>query len=490
MSKYDAIIIGGGHNGLVCASYLSKKGYKILILEKNENLGGLVHCASSLKGFSSKILNDLKINLPTLNYKSYVVALHSDQQHTILQENDKNNINFIQSSANEENQKKFSSLINKYKLFASTLSNFMYEVPPRLKSGNSEDTWQLIKMGWKIRKLGKANMREFLRIVGLNIADELEDNLSDDTLMGLLAHESILGSNLGPRSPGSILSLLYRQAMQNGLFTSEKYDFHQLIPSLEKNCINQGVDIKINASVKKIITTNNQATGVILKNEEKIDAGIIISNADPKTTYFDLLGTEPLDTDFIRRAKNIRTKGNIAKLSITLKDKPIIKNIEKEKMNAKFIYAPGINYIERSFNAIKYDKYNENLCFEFHHCANVIAANIYYVPYVKNTTHAKESLIQQSINSLKPFISNLEIENAELLTPNEIEEKYHVTGGHWHHGDLEIDQMLMMRPFYGSAQYATPIKNLYLCSAGTHPGGGITGINGRNAAKKIMEDKK
>jgi phytoene dehydrogenase-like protein len=345
-------------------------------------------------------------------------------------------------------------------------------------------------MGWKIRKLGKTNMREFLRIVGLNIADELEDNLSDDTLMGLLAHESILGSNLGPRSPGSILSLLYRQAMQNGLFTSEQYDFHQLIPSLEKNCINQGVDIKINASVKKIITTNNQATGVILKNEEKIDAGIIISNADPKTTYFDLLGTEPLDTDFIRRAKNIRTKGNIAKLSITLKDKPIIKNIEKEKMNAKFIYAPGINYIERSFNAIKYDKYNENLCFEFHHCANVIAANIYYVPYVKNTTHAKESLIQQSINSLKPFISNLEIENAELLTPNEIEEKYHVTGGHWHHGDLEIDQMLMMRPFYGSAQYATPIKNLYLCSAGTHPGGGITGINGRNAAKKIMGDKK
>ena len=138
-------------------------------------------------------------------------------------------------------------------------------------------------------------------------------------------------------------------------------------------------------------------------------------------------------------------------------------NIDKEKMNAKFIYAPDINYIERAFNASKYNKYNENLCFEFHHCVNVIVANIYYVPYVQNNTHNKEKLIQHSINLLKPFISNLEIEKAELLTPNEIEEKYHVTGGHWHHGDFEIDQMLMMRPFYGSAQYTTPIKNLYLC---------------------------
>ena len=172
MSKYDVIIIGGGHNGLVCASYLSKKGYKILIIEKNEKLGGLANCASSLNGFSSKILDDLKISLPKLNYNSYVVALHSEQQHTIIQENN-NKINFIKSNANEENQKKFSSLINKYKIYASTLSNFMYEIPPRLKSGNSKDTLQLINMGWKIRKLGKKNMREFLRVIGLNIADEL-----------------------------------------------------------------------------------------------------------------------------------------------------------------------------------------------------------------------------------------------------------------------------------------------------------------------------
>ena len=489
MSKYKTIIIGGGHNGLVCASYLAKKGYKVLLLEKNEKLGGMVNLSSSLNSLSSKVLSDLNINLPKLNRDSYVIALNKDQDHTIIQEKN-NNINFYASSASNKNQKKFSLLVNKYKLYASTLSSFMHNTPPRLKSGNSKDTWQLIKMGWKIRKLGKKNMRELLRILGLNIADDLEDNLDDNVLKGLLSHEAVLGSNLGPRSPGSILSLLYKQAIQEGLFSSLKYDFHQFIPNLEKKCLSQGVEIRNNTKVDKISTSENEANGVILDNGEKIEADIIISNADPKNTYFNLLGTGPLDTDFIRRAKNIRTKGNVAKLTLTLNEKIQINNIDKEKMNARFVYAPNINYLERAYNANKYEKHEKNLCFEFQHCENVIVANIYYVPYLINTTHDRDNLMEQCINLFRPFVSNLEINKSELLTPNDIEEKYNVNGGHWHHGDFEIDQMLMMRPFYGSAQFITPIKNLYLCSAGTHPGGGITGINGRNAAKKIMEDNR
>ena len=489
MSKYKAIVIGGGHNGLVCSLYLAKKGYKVLVLEKNDKLGGLVNLSSSLNGISSRILNDLNITMPTLKHESYVVSLNKEKNHTVIQEKN-NKINFHSSNTDIDNQKKFSSLIDKYKLFSSTLSAFMYNEPPRVKSGNSKDTWQLINMGWKIRKLGKKNMRELLRIVGLNIADDLEDSLEDDALKGLLSHEAILGSNLGPRSPGSILSLLYKQAINNGLFNSTKYDFHQFIPSLEKSCLAIGVEIRKNISVKKILTKNNIANGVLLENGEKIESEIIVSNIDPKNTYFKILGAENLDTDFIRRAKNIRTKGNVAKLTLTLNDKPQIHNVEKEKMNARFVYAPNINYIERAFNANKYNKYNKNLCFEFHHCENVIVSNIYYVPYLINNTHDKNNIIQECIDLFKPFVSNLDIKQAEIMTPNDIEEKYSVNGGNWHHGDFEIDQMMMMRPFYGSAQYSTPIKNLYLCSAGTHPAGGITGINGRNAAKKILGEQK
>ena len=490
MKKYDVIIIGGGHNGLVCASYLAKRKYKILILEKNSEVGGLANCANFANSFSKKIISDLNIDIPQLNQNSYIVSLNPDTNHTIIEES-QNGIIFHNSSATKENQEKFKILLNKYKKFSSSLSQFMNQTPPRIKSGVFQDTLKLMKMGWNVRKLGKKNMREFLRVIGLNIADELEDNLSDDILRGILSHEAVLGTNLGPRSPGSVLTLLYKQAINNGLvFDSEKYNINDYISSLEKICIDSGVEIRKNISVNKIKIIENRVSGVELDHNEIINANIIVSNADPKKTYLELLGPEPLDTDFIRRTKNFRSKGNVAKLTLLLNEKPIVNNIDKEKANARYIFAPNINYVEKSFNASKYNNFSENLCFEFHILDKQLKLNLYYIPYVKNSTHDKEKIIQQCQNILKKFIGNLNITNAELLTPNDISNKYNVSGGHWNHGEFEIDQMLMMRPFYGSAQYQTPIKNLYLCSAGTHPGGGITGINGQNAAKKIIEDQR
>ena len=256
MSKiktYDAIIIGGGHNSLICASYLAKRKFKILILEKNEQVGGLAHCGNTINSLSSKIVKDLNMNLVKSNESSYIVALDPNNDHTVIEEK-YDDIVFHSTSADQESQKQFKSLINKYKKFSSSLSKFMYREPPRLKSGNSQDTWQLIKMGWDIRKLGKRNMREFLRVIGLNIADELEDNISNDILKGLLAHEAVLGSNLGPRSPGSVLTLLYKQAIQEGsIFNSGKYKLNEFLSSLENMCLNQGIEIRKNSGVKNII---------------------------------------------------------------------------------------------------------------------------------------------------------------------------------------------------------------------------------------------
>ena len=488
MKKFDVIIIGGGHNGLVASSYLSKKGKKVLVIEKNENVGGLAEYAESLNCISPIIKKELGINVDNINHSNNIISLEDNQNHTIL--SDKNGkLSFVQTNADENDQKKFLSIINNYKLFSKTLGAFMFQKPPRVKSGKRADLFQLISMGWKIRKLGKKNMRELLRVIGLNIADDLEDNLNSNSLMGLLSHEAVLGTNLGPRSPGSILTLLYKQAINDNIFNLNKIEVAEYINQLEDCCNKNTVEIIKSSEVKKILTQNNSVTGVQLTNGEVFESKYVMSNADPKTTYLNLLGAEILDTDFIRRTKNFRNKGNVAKLELVLENEVAINNIDKD-MYGKFIYAPNIKYIEHAFNANKYKKYSENPCLEFYINQNTISANVYYVPYLLNSTHDENAIIKKCTAILSKFIPDMKIVKEKLITPNQIAAKYNIAGGHWHHGDLEIDQLLMMRPFYGSAQYSTPISGLYLCSAGTHPGGGLTGINGLNAAKKVLEDLK
>ncbi len=488
MKNFDVIIIGAGHNGLAAASYLSKKGKKVLVVEKNQNVGGLAEYSDSLNCVSPIIKKELNINVTNVDKTTHIVSLEDNQNHTVLEDNN-GKLSFLKTNAEEEDQQKFLSIINNYKLFSKTLGSFMFQQPPRVKSGKKSDLFQLISMGWKIRKLGKKNMRELLRIIGLNIADDLEDNLSNNNLMGLLSHEAVLGTNLGPRSPGSILTLLYKQATNNNIFNLKKIEVAEYIKQLEDCCNKNMVEIIKSSEVKKILTQNNSVTGVQLTNGEVFESKYLMSNADPKTTYLNLLGAEILDTDFIRRVKNFRNKGNVAKLELVLENEININNIDKN-MYGKFIYAPNIKYIEHAFNANKYNKYSDNPCLEFYVNQNTISANVYYVPYLLNSHHEENKIIKRCVSILSKFIPEMKIAKQELTTPNKMEEKFNIGGGHWHHGDLEIDQLLMMRPFYGSSQYSTPINGLYLCSAGTHPGGGLTGINGLNAAKKVIEELK
>jgi len=488
MKNFDVIIIGAGHNGLVAASYLSKKGKKVLVIEKNENLGGLAEYANSLNCISPIIKKELNINVTNVDQTNHIISLEDNQNHTVLEDNN-GKLSFLYTNADEDDKQKFLSIINNYKLFSKTLGSFMFQKPPRVKSGKKSDLLQLFSMGWKIRKLGKKNMRELLRIIGLNIADDLEDNLKNNNLMGLLSHEAVLGTNLGPRSPGSILTLLYKHAINNNIFNLKKIEVAEYINQLEDYCNKNTVEIIKSSEVKKILTQNNSVTGVQLTNDEVFESKYVMSNTDPKTTYLNLLGAEILDTDFIRRTKNFRNKGNVAKLELVLENEININNIDKN-MFGKFIYAPSIKYIEHAFNANKYNKYSENPCLEFYVNQNTITANVYYVPYLLNSNHEENEIIKRCVSVLSQFIPEMKISKEKLITPNQMAEKYNIAGGHWHHGDLEIDQLLMMRPFYGSAQYSTPINGLYLCSAGTHPGGGLTGINGINAAKKVIGDLK
>ena len=499
MSNYDSIVIGGGHNGLVCAAYLAKNRKKVLIIEQKEDLGGLAKYSDFTHSFSEKIVKDLNLEkhgLRIINNNSNIVAINLDGKHTVININSEK-ISFESTTADIEDQNSFIKLLNKYKLFANSLNSFLYEAPPRIKSGLKEDLFKLIKMGWNIRKLGKKNTREFMRVIGLNIADEVEDNLKDDILKGLICHEAVLGSNLGPRSPGSVLHLMYKQAIQNGnLFSNTKIEINNLLNSLKMFLKEKKVEILLNSKVKNIEVINNQVSKVILENGQEFNAKTIVSNLDPKSTFLGLVGPQKLETDQIRRVKNYRQKGNVANILIKLKNKPIIKNIDIDILNSTFIFSPSIKFLEHAFNDSKYDLNSKNPSIKFNIIKKeenyFVRANIQYIPFLlKNKDIIKEENISQNIaNLLNQFFEKLEISDISFNTPNNIHDDIGTYGGQWHHGEFEIDQVFFLRPFYGFTQYNGTINNLYMCGAGTHPGGGINGINGHNAAKKILKDSK
>ena len=499
MNKYDSIVIGGGHNGLVCAAYLSKYKKKVLLIEKKEVLGGLAKYSDFTSSFSKKIIDDLNLKnygLKIIDKNKDIVALNLNGNHTILGL-EKDKIFFKSTDADSEDQKSFLTLLEKYKLFANSLSGFMYEAPPRIKSGLKKDLFKLIKMGWNIRKLGKKNTREFMRVIGLNIADEVEDNLNDNILKGLISHEAVLGTNLGPRSPGSVLHLMYKQAIQNGnLFTNTKIKTTNLINSLENLLKEKKVEILLDTKVKNLEIINNKISKVILENDKEIFAKTIISNLDPKSTFFNLIGAQKLETDEIRRVKNFRQKGNVANILITLENEPIIKKYKGDILNTTFIFSPSIRFLEHAFNDSKYNRNSKNPSIKLNIIKKeekfFINANIQYIPFSieKKEKIEKENIITNITNQLHQFFDEIDIKEINLNTPNDIQEDIGTYGGHWHHGEFEVDQVFFLRPFYGFTQYKGSIKNLYMCGAGTHPGGGINGINGHNAAKKIIQDYK
>ena len=497
-SNYDVIIIGGGHNGLVCANILAKKNKKVLICEARERCGGLIN--NEITNFVPPINPIVSNALGRLSIKynpKTTIALSESGEHIRL--NGNHHIDHKSISAfSTKDADSYIEFNRKMSLFSKTLASFMMSAPPRIMHRSFSDYFKLFKLGLNARLMGKKDFNEFARMIGLNIADELEDNFENSLLQGLIAHDAVIGSNLGPRSPGSLINLLYRMAIhQNSLF-GEIYkvegESNNIIDSLTSLAENNGIEIKASSSVKKCIIENDIAIGVELNNGDQYFAKSIISNADPRSTYFCLLGTENLDTDVKRKIKHHRAKGRVAKLILNLNQTPEFINCNNEDLQSRMVISPSIDYIEENFNPSKFDKISYEPILEISNSADNQTMNIQiqYAPFnvEGGWDNIKENYMASVIKLISNYAPNIEscIENKILITPDSIEKEYLVSGGHWHHGEIQIDQLFMLRPIPGASQYRTHLKGLYMCGAGTHPGGGLSGISGRNAAQTVLED--
>jgi phytoene dehydrogenase-like protein len=334
-----------------------------------------------------------------------------------------------------------------------------------------------------------------------------DEHLEDDRLKGLLAFDAVLGSHLGPRSPTSLLGLYYRLSGEIGGEPGAQIlpggGMGAIATAIGAAATKAGVFVRTGASVNKILVEKNRAVGVVLENAEEIRGQTIISAINPCTT-FDLVGMRELDTGFVRKMKNIRMLGDAAKLHLALDRPPEFSGVSAEGHRGRLVIAPSTDHVERAFNPSKYGEFSPEPVMEITlpslldqslapEGACVLSALMQYAPYALKQGWARgkpkfQAAVMAQLEAHAPGIGK-SVRHSELLTPLDIEQRYRMPGGHWHHGELQADQMFMSRPVSGWSGYDTPIDGLFLAGAGSHPGGGVSGAPGFSAARHIVTMK-
>jgi len=507
----DTIIIGGGHNGLVCAAYLAKAGQKVTVLEAAENLGGAAITREFAPGFKVSGCAHLLYLLDEgihkeLGLKSHGLRMAKTDMATIALAEDGEHIRI--SGAGVEgatvSDKDKAAMLEYHRFmsrFAGVIGGLNGQVPPRLGTKAASDLLSLARLGWNTRKLGRDDMREFLRVAGINVYDVLQENFDNELLKGALSLDGVLGTFLGPRSNNSVFCALHRMS-NGGKYSLPAGGMGAVSDAIANAARAYGVDIRTSSPVKRILMEFDKASGVELENGEQILAETVVSSADPKTTFNKLLGAQNLEAGFANRIRNLRSKGHVAKLHLALNGLPEFSGLDDTQYGERLVIAPSLEYVEHAFNHAKYGEYSEQPVMEITlptvnddslaaGGSHVLSANVQWAPLdlKQGWDEAKAGFTELAIDVIARYAPAIraQIQHVEMLTPLDIEKTFRITGGHWHHAELAMDQFLMMRPVPGAAQYATPVNGLWLCGAGNHPGGGVMGCAGRNAANAISK---
>jgi phytoene dehydrogenase-like protein len=491
---------------------LARAGKKTLVLEANDQVGGAAvtrpfaadysvsPVAHLLYQLQPQVVKDLDLKLDIAADKMSTIALAEDGGHVRL---NGNNV----AGVSDEDQAAYRDFCKRMNRFADLLNTFLNKTAPRLsKDASRSDMLTLAQLGFDLRRLGKTEMQEFLRLIGMNIRDEVHERFESGLLRGAISVDATLGTHLGPRSPNTILTYLYRLAGTHATLGLPAGGMGSVSEMLAHSARENGAVIRTGIRISRVVVDNGRVTGVETDTGEAFSSHLVVSNADPRSTIMKLVGVKNVETGFTRRVSHIRMRGNAAKLHLALDGLPSIEGVEKRDFDSRFLIAPDDVYVERAFNHAKYGETSAKPVFEITFPSfrddslaptgkHVMSAIVQYVPYELRagwSSDARQAFEKLAIETLSAYMPDLEqrITASELLTPVDIEEQFHITGGHWHHGELVLDQFLFTRPVGGAHQYAMPVDGLYLCGAGTHPGGGVSGAAGRNAARQILKQEK
>ncbi len=519
----DIIIIGGGHNGLVTAFYLAKAGFKPLLLERHQRVGGaaitdefhpgfrvsrLAHSAGAIRPEIARDMQLERHGLRLLQPELAVTSLSPGGRALKLFHDNTKSVREI-AAFSQHDATKYGEFAASLKKIAAVIADVLAMTPPDIDNPSKADLWGMLQTGRAMRKLGKKDMYRLLRWGPMAVADLVAEYFEDELLRATIAARGIFGTFLGPWSAGSSLVLLLRAAGDPhpaGSAVFAEGGSGTLTQAMAGAAQAAGAEIRTGAEVREIRVKDGVATGVVLKNGEEISARAVISNADPKRTLLKLLDPIHLSPDFVKRLVNYRMHGTVAKINLALSGLPSFTGLSTAELEGRIQIGPTIDYLERAFDHSKYGEISRNPYLEItipslldssmapagHH---VMSLYLQYAPYkLKNGNwdSERDGLLLTVINTLAEYAPQIreQIIAADVITPKDLEDQYGLTGGHIFHGELALDQFFTMRPLLDWPRYSTPVENLFLCGSGTHPGVGLTGASGANAAREILKQMK
>jgi phytoene dehydrogenase-like protein len=519
-AAFDCIVVGGGHNGLACAAYLARAGRSVLVLEAAGRLGGAAITREFAPGFRvsagahllhqmpARLIEELALERHGLRWAAQslpTAALAREGAALLLGGSGPGSIEGPVDREDTDSYERYTALMQR---FAAVMHPMLEAVPPRLGTDSWGDRVNLMRLGWRIRRLGRRDMRELLRIGGMNVYDLLKEHFRSPLLQGALGFDAVLGTNFGPRAPGTVMTLLYRLATQHGAGTRAlalpEGGLGAVSDALAAAARAAGAEVRLAAPVARVTVVDDRACGVALQSGESIAARAVISSADPGTSFLGLVGSEHLDTAFVRRVHHLRSRGLAAKLHLALDGLPKFSSLPAAAHGARLLVAPSLEYVEHAYNHSKYGEYSAAPALEITvptlsdpglapHGKHVLSAIVQYAPYEITGGWAaqREAFERRLIEQLDGYAPGLRslVRASELLTPPDMEREFRIRGGHWHHVDLALDQFYAVRPVPGATQHRTPLPGFYLCGAGCHPGGGVMGIAGRNAAQRVIAEE-
>ena len=524
MKKYDAIVVGGGHNGLTNAAFLAKAGLDVLCLEKNEYVGGATvsrnlhkdwiysNCSYVCSLFRPEIYRQLELakhGLQVVTFSGGFTMMENGDYLGAFSDHEVMRREIMRHSPNDvDAYDRFSTEMAKWCRFIRPM---LLRTPPDPTSFKIRDLDELRFLAKSFMDLGAKDLHDFMRFFTLSVNDYLDQFFESDLIKAHKAGSGIIGTGLGPMSPGSAYVMLHHYMGDVdgsvGAWGFARGGMGAIAEALSSSFQSYGGELRVGADVDKILTKNGKVKGVVLENGEEIYAKRVVSNLDPKRTFLKILDEKDAGPDVVKAAKRFKIRGSSGKINIALNSLPEFTCLPKdtELMRGDFHLLDNMEAYERAYDDWKEGRFSANpyvdamiptltdptMAPEGKHFMSVFVQ--YCPPKYEGEEWTDEKVKEFGDNVLAQFVKydpNFldRVEHAEVRTPREIESEAGLTQGNIFHGELTLDQLMFNRPVPGSAQYRGPVNGMYMCGSSSHPGGGVMGAPGANAAREILMD--